>query len=56
MMLRAVSEIELDASLLPRELWDSASEVAKRARRTATKRKSELMNFLSWAEWQGFFP
>ena len=54
MILDAVRELKLEDSGLPRSSWNSSDPVARRARRTATKRVSEVRAFLSWSEWQGY--
>lgn len=54
LLLDAVWEESMSRSNLPRELWQAKGDVAARARHTADNRRSELMQFLSWAEHEGF--
>lgn len=54
LLLVAVYDLEMDCSLLPRDLWQSSSSAARAARRNAQKRRSEVGAFLSWAESEGY--
>ena len=54
MILDAVRELKMEDAGLPRSSWNSSDPAARRARRTATKRVSEVGAFLSWSEWQGY--
>jgi hypothetical protein len=53
MILAAVHQHHMEASLIPAEAWGARSVAARRARRTAGKRRSEMLNFLSLAEHLG---
>lgn len=50
----AVWTVEMESSAVPREQWRTNTEAAKRARKSAANRRSEITQFLSWAEWNGY--
>lgn len=50
----AVWTVEMESSTVPREIWSSTTEAARRARKSANNRRSEVTQFLSWAEWKGY--
>jgi hypothetical protein len=50
----AVWTVEMESSAVPRELWNTNTQAAKRARKSANNRRSEINQFLSWAEWKGY--
>jgi hypothetical protein len=54
LILDAVWTFEMERSLVPRTQWRTRTPVAVRARKTANNRRSEIMQFLSWAEWKGY--
>lgn len=54
MLADAVWTEGMESSPVPREDWHTRTEAARRARKSAANRKSEVVQFLSWAEWRGY--
>lgn len=50
----AVWTAEMESSLVPPSQWRSGTEAARRARKSANNRRSEMTQFVSWAEWRGY--
>lgn len=54
LILDATWTLAMMKSVVPRELWHAKGDVAARARHSADNRRSEIMQFLSWGEREGY--
>ena len=52
-LLSAVYEVEMGRSMVPRNEWQSQSVAAKKARKNALNRQSDMRRFLEWAQDEG---
>lgn len=54
MILQVTRLAEMERSMLPPDEWRGSTTAARRARRTASARTSEMTAWLSWCEHKGF--
>lgn len=53
-VIDAVFDAEMERSLVPRSDWRTQTRMAKRARKNALNRQSEMRRFLEWAQHEGY--